>query len=52
MSTAKAELYARRARNSDTVEDVGDYIASAIDELIKSIRALDTRVRQLESKVR
>ena len=26
MSTAKAERYARQAKNCDTVEDVGDYM--------------------------
>jgi hypothetical protein len=34
MSTAKAEMYARRARNSDTVENVSDYLKRAIDELV------------------
>jgi hypothetical protein len=52
MGTAKAEKYARGARNSDTVEDVGDYVKLAIDELIKAIRDLETRVERLESKFR
>jgi len=52
MSTAKAERYARRARNCDTVEDVGDYMKRAVDELVEAIRNLETRIKHLESKVR
>ena len=52
MSTAKAERYARRARNCDTVEDVGDYMKRAVDELVEAIRDLEARVKRLESKVR
>jgi hypothetical protein len=51
MSTAKAERYARQARNSDTVEDVGDYMTRAV-ELVEAIRDLEARVKRLESKVR
>jgi len=48
MSTAKAERYARQARNCDTVEDVGGYIKHAIDELVEAIRDLEARVKRLE----
>ena len=52
MSTAKAERYARQARTCDTVEDVGDYMKRAVDELVEAIRDLEARVKRLESKVR
>ena len=52
MSTAKAERYARQARNCDIVEDVGDYMKRAVDELGAAIRDLEVRVKRLESKVR
>jgi uncharacterized protein Yka (UPF0111/DUF47 family) len=52
MSTDKAEKYARQARNCDTVEDVGDRMKRAIDELVEAIRSLEARVERLESKVR
>ena len=48
MSTAKAEMYARQARNSDTVEDIGDYMKRAIDELVAAIRDLEARLKRLE----
>jgi hypothetical protein len=48
MSTAKVEKYARQARNCDTVEDVGDYMKRAIDDLIEVIRDLEARVKRLE----
>jgi hypothetical protein len=38
MSTTKAEKYGRQARNCDTVEDVGDCLKSAIEELVDAIR--------------
>ena len=50
MSTVKAEKYARQARNSDTLEDVGEHMKCAIDELAKAIHNLDARVGRLESK--
>ena len=52
MSTAKAERYARQARNCDTVEDVGDYMKRAVDELVEASRDLEARVKRLESKAR
>jgi len=52
MSTAKAERYARRARNCDTFEDVGDYMKRAVNELVEAIRELEARVKRLDSKVR
>jgi hypothetical protein len=52
MSTAKAERYARQARNCDTVEDVSEYMKCAINELVKAVRDLEARVKRLESKVR
>ena len=33
MSKSKAEEYGRRARNADNIEDIGDNVACAIDEL-------------------
>jgi hypothetical protein len=52
MSTSAAEKYGRRARNSDTIEDMGYNVAFAIDELAQAIRDLEARVKRLESKVR
>jgi hypothetical protein len=52
MSMSTAEKYARRARNSDSLEDVAYNIACAIDELAQAIRDLEARVKRLESKVR
>ena len=52
MSTAKAERYARQARNCDIVEDVGDYMKRAVNELVEAIRELEARVKRLDSKVR
>ena len=52
MSTTKAEKYAWRARNCDTVEEVGDCLKRAVDELVEAIRNLEARVERLESKVR
>jgi len=52
MSLSSAETYARRARNSDTAEEVGDASYKAIQELIRVIRNLESQVNQLESRVR
>ena len=52
MSTSTAEKYARRIRNSDSLEDVAYNVACAIDELVQAIRDLEARVKQLESKLR
>ena len=52
MSIPAAEKYARRSRNSDSLEDVAYNVACAIDELVQAIRDLETRVKRLESKVR
>ena len=52
MSMSKAEEYGRRARNSDTIEDVGYNVACAIDELVEAIRELEVRVKRLDFKVR
>ena len=41
MSMSTAEKYARRARNSDSLEDVAYNVACAIDELVKAIRELE-----------
>jgi hypothetical protein len=41
MSMSSAEKYARRARNSDSLEDVAYNIACAIDELVQAIRNLE-----------
>ena len=52
MSMSTAEKYARRARNSDSLEDVAYNIACAIDALVQAIRDLEARVKRLESKMR
>jgi hypothetical protein len=52
MSTSTAGKYARRVRNSDSLEDVAYNVACAIDELVQAIRDLEARVKQLESKGR
>ena len=52
MTTSTAAKYGRRARNSDSIEDVGYNVARAIDELVEAIRELEVRVKRLESKVR
>jgi hypothetical protein len=52
MSMSTAEKYARRARNSDSLEDVAYNMACAIDELVQAIRDLEARVKRLESRVR
>ena len=52
MSISKAEEYGRRARNADSVEDIGGNVPRAIDELIEAIRDLEARVKRLESKAR
>ena len=41
MSMSTAEKYARRARNSDSLEDVAYNMACAIDELVQAIRDLE-----------
>jgi hypothetical protein len=41
MSMSTAEKYARRARNSDSLEDVAYNIACGIDELVQAIRDLE-----------
>ena len=51
MSMSTAVKYARRARNSDTLEDVANNIACAIDELVRAIHDLEARVKRLEPKV-
>jgi hypothetical protein len=51
MSMSTAEKYARRARNSDSLEDVAYNMACAIDELVQAIRDLEARVKRLESRV-
>jgi hypothetical protein len=52
MSMSTAEKYARRARNSDSLEDVAYNVACAIDELVKAIREPEVRIKRLESEVR
>ena len=52
MSMSTAEKYARRARNSDSLEDVAYNVACAIVELVKAIRELEVRIKRLESEVR
>jgi hypothetical protein len=52
MSVSKAEEYGRRARNADSVENIGGNVARAIDELIEAIRDLEARVKRLESRAR
>ena len=45
MSMSAAEKYARRARNSDSLEDVAYNMACAIDELVQEIRDLEGMLR-------
>jgi hypothetical protein len=52
MSMSTAEKYARRARNSDSLEDVAYNVACAIEELAQAIRDLEARMKRLESRVR
>jgi hypothetical protein len=52
MSMSTAEKYARRARNSDSLEDLAYNVACAIGELVEAISDLETRVKRLESRVR
>jgi hypothetical protein len=52
MSMSTAEKYARRARNSDSLDDVAYNMACAIDELVQAVRDLEARVKRLESRVR
>lgn len=52
MSMSSAEKYARRARNSDSLEDVAYNMACAIDELVQAVRDLEARVKRLESRTR
>jgi hypothetical protein len=52
MSIPAAEKYARRSRNSDSLEDVAYNVACAIGELVEAMRDLETRVKRLESRVR
>ena len=52
MSVPAAEKYARRVRNSDSLEDVAYNIACAIDGLVEAILELEVRVKRLESEVR
>jgi hypothetical protein len=52
MSTATVAKYARRVRNSDSLEDVAYNVACAIDELVQAIRDLEVRVKRLEAKGR
>ncbi len=47
-----AEKYARRARNSDSLEDVAYNLACAIEELLQGLRDLEARVKRLEAKLR
>jgi uncharacterized protein YlxW (UPF0749 family) len=51
VSMTTAEKYARRARNSDSLEDVAYNLACAVEELAQAIRDLEARVKRLESKV-
>ena len=52
MSMSAAEKYARRARSSDSLEEVAYNVACAIDELAQAIRDLEARVKRLESRGR
>jgi hypothetical protein len=52
MSTSNAEMYGRRARDAQDFKDVGDNVKRAVDELIRAIKALETRVTRLEARAR
>jgi hypothetical protein len=50
MSTSHAEMYGRRAKRARTVEEVGDNVKRAIDELGKAIKDLESKVQRLEAR--
>lgn len=50
MSISSAQMYARRARDADTPEEVGENTKKAIDQLVSVIRELEARITRLESK--
>jgi hypothetical protein len=52
MSTSNAEMYGRRARDAQDFKDVGNNVKRAVDELIRAIKALETRVSRLEAGAR
>jgi len=47
MSTSNAEMYGRRARDAQDFKEVGNNVKRAVDELIRAIKALETRVSRL-----
>jgi hypothetical protein len=52
MSTQNAERYGRQARDANTVEELGDSVKKAIDQLTREIKNLASRLARLEAKQR
>lgn len=51
MSLSDAERYARRAKSSSTAQEVGLNTKKSVDELIRVIRDLESRIGYLENKM-
>ena len=51
MTTSDAEKYGRRAKVARDVAEIGSAVMHAVDELVRAIRDLETRVSRLESKM-
>jgi hypothetical protein len=51
MSVSDAERYARRAKNAQTAEEVGENVKRAVDALVREIKSMQTSIRNLESRV-
>jgi hypothetical protein len=50
MSTQNAERHGRHARDASTIEELGNSVERAIDELTREIKSLTSRVARLEAK--
>jgi hypothetical protein len=50
MSTTNAESYGRHARETRDIKEMSDNMYRAIDELIRAIQVLDSRIGSLESR--
>ena len=44
MSTARADSFARRAKHADKPEDAIPHIIEALEELVRSVRAIEAKV--------
>jgi hypothetical protein len=52
MSTQNAERHGRNARYATTVEELGDSVKRAIEELTRELKSLASRVSRLERSQR